>query len=205
MDDYLVQNVDMDLFTFTKPKKHGDYLISKIKNNKMDVFIQFPKMLVVSEENVKKIELEFTSDSGYSKKVFNFLSEFDEYLIKTITEKSEEWFGKKIPVIDTMYQKFIKAPKTSENKCTIHFTTKGEMTYKGEPDNVVKGNTLECISQPKFIVFSKDTCFVNWEINTAKIHKKILRVPKFGFIEDNDDNDEIEETEETEETTYSFF
>ena len=55
----------------------------------------------------------------------------------------------------------------------------------------------------KYIVFTKDSCFVNWEICTAKLHKKIERVPKFGFIEDpTDTNNSENESEEENITTF---
>jgi hypothetical protein len=204
MENYLVDNYDVSSFQFTKPKKYGEHMISKLKKNGDDLFIQFPKMLVVSEDNSKKVELEFTSERGYSKKVYNFLAKLDDYIVEYIINNCEEWFGKKIPIVSEMYNKFIKAPKTSENKCTIHFNVKGEITYKGELEDIVKGQLLECISQIKYIVFSKDTCFVTWEICNAKIHKKILRVPKFGFIEDVEDNEENEENETKEDLNYFF-
>ena len=205
MEDYLVENYNINNFTFTKPKKHGDYLISKIKNENKKFFIQFPKMLVVSEDNSKKVELEFTSETGYSKKVYNFLSELDDYIVDYITQNSQEWFGKNIPTVNDMYNKFIKAPKTSENKCTINFNVKGDITYKNKPEDIVKGNYLQCISEMKYIIFSKDTCFVTWEIVNAKIFKKVLRVPKFGFIEDTEDIESDEVTEEEIKEIQTFF
>ena len=185
---------DLEQLKFSKPKKYknGEIMISKIKKGSEPILVQFPKMSIASDYT-KFVELEFTSDSGYSKKVYNFLSKLDDYLITVISKNSEEWFGKQIPMenINVMYNKFIKAPKSSENKCTINFVfdkKKSQLINKKDEEldvsELVKGNTLECISQLKYIVFSKETCFVNWEITTAKLHKKIVKVPKFGFVED---------------------
>jgi hypothetical protein len=66
MENYLVECYDLSSFVFTKPKKQGDYMISRIKNNNDPIFVQFPRMLVVSEENSKSVELEFLNENGYN-------------------------------------------------------------------------------------------------------------------------------------------
>ena len=55
----------------------------------------------------------------------------------------------------------------------------------------------------KYLVFLKDSCFITWEICTAKLFKKINHVPKFGFIEDPEDN--YEEPDPEPEELISFF
>ena len=210
-DNYLIDSYDLNLFSFSKPKKYknGEIMVCKIKNDNKDTIIQFPKMEVATEFDGKYIELEFKNEVGYNKKIYNFLSKIDDLIIEHVTNNSEEWFGKKIPnnIVSQMYNKFIKPPKTSENKCTLNFIFNKEKSEILDKKNeivditeVKKRNTLECISQMKYIIFSKDSCFVSWEICTAKISKKILRVSKFGFIEDNEDKEE-----ESDEEIITFF
>ena len=212
--DTLVDEFDSDSFLFLKPKKYknADAMICKIKNKSKDpVLVQFPKMKLVSDyiltgENPSKfVELEFMNETGYNKKLYNFLSKLDEHVVNVVSSKSEDWFGKNIPIenISQMYNKFIKAAKTSENNCTIHFVfdkAKSELINKKnenvDTSELVKGISLECIAELKFLVFTKDTCFVNWEIKSAKIHKKIIRVPKFGFVEDPHENSDDESSDE---------
>ena len=99
MNNFLIESYNLELITFTKPKKQGDYYICKIKYPDSEtggVTIQFPKMTISSEPTSKKIELEFKNEIGYNKKIYNFLSTMDDYIIEKITDKSEEWFDKKI-------------------------------------------------------------------------------------------------------------
>ncbi|MEI6289501.1 MAG: hypothetical protein WCP19_03640 [Chloroflexota bacterium] len=176
MENYLVDNYNINNFTFTKPKKHGDYLVGKIKNEKENnIFVQFPRMKVVSQEN-DVIELEFIHESGYSKKVYNFLSELDNYIVDYVTEKSEEWFGKKISTVKQMYNNFIKAPKTTEDKCTVRINKgKGEIIYKKQVvDSVEKDDNMESIVQFKYIVFSKT--FLSDEKALGKIKTESLLI-----------------------------
>jgi len=186
--------LNFESFKISKPKKHknADIMVCKVKTSGGEpVILQFPKMKMVSSS--KFVELEFTSKSGYSKKVSDALSKFDEFIIGIISKNSEEWFGKLIPQekISVMYNKFIK-----EN-FTVNFTKSSTTEFIDNQENVIseltEGTILETIAQLKCLVFTKDTCFVNWEIQTGKVHKKVLRVPKFGFIEDGSDSESDDE------------
>ena len=69
-----------------------------------------------------------------------------------------------------------------------------------------KNETVECIAQLKYIFFSKDTCFPAWELISLKLHRKIQKVPKFGFIDDPDDKVvNIESDDESEIGEINFF
>ena len=61
---------------------------------------------------------------------------------------------------------------------------------------IIQGSVVECICLLKYLIFTKDSCFLHWEIDTAKLHKKIQRVPRFGFIEDLDDQSDNELSDE---------
>ena len=208
-DNYLIDSYNLDLFSFTVPKKCNNAMICKIKNDSNDVLIQFPKMSVVSEEN-NIVELEFKNEKGYNKKIYDFLAKLDDIIVNYITTHSEDWFGKKIKLthITQMYNKFIKPPKSSENNCTLNFKIKENTLIDKKNENInlseiKKGNTLECIAQMKYLVFSKDSCFVTWEICSAKLFKRINHVGKFGFIDDPSDN--YEEPDPEPEDIISFF
>jgi hypothetical protein len=208
-DNYLIDSYNLDLFSFTAPKKCNNSMVCKIKNDSNDVLIQFPKMNVVSEEN-NVVELEFKNEKGYNKKIYDFLAKLDDIIINAVSTHSEEWFSKKIKLthITQMYNKFIKPPKSVENRCTLNFKIKENTLIDKKNENIStseikKGNTLECIAQMKYLVFSKDSCFVTWEICSAKLFKRVNHVGKFGFIDDPEDN--YEEPDPEPEDIISFF
>jgi len=204
--DFLADTFDLDSFRISKPKKYRtDLMVAKVKNkNKEPIIVQFPKMTI--SDYTKFVELGFLSKTGYSKKVHDFLSNLDEKLINYIASHSEDWFGKQIPLtsVTQMYNKFIKV---NENGDFINFVfdKKSELINKKNEilhdSELVKGETLECISQLKYIVFTKENCFMTWEICTAKLHKKYNFVPKFGFIEDQLD----ESDDELDDEKFTFF
>ena len=213
MDNFLIDSLDLNLIVFKKPRKHSDYLVCKVKYNDADLNIQFPKMMISSEENQTGFELEFINGKGYNKDVYNFLNKLDNFIIDHVSEKSEEWFQKKIPKepIKKMYNSFIKAPKTTENKCTLNFSFKNKETslFLDKKDNEIskdlfkKNEIVECIAQFKYLIFSKDTCFCTWEIVSSKLHRKTQKVPKFGFIEDPDEV--VEESDDEDISITRFF
>ena len=217
MADFLVNSYSLENIIFTKPKKYNNYLICKIKYPHEDdtLLVQFPKMNV-STVTEKSVELEFVNNKGYNAEVYDFLAKLDTHIIEYISSHSEEWFGKVIPIenVRQMYNKFIKAPKNAEKKCTINFDFKtrgGKIKSKFidnhenelEVSELVKDNGLECISQFKYIVFSRDTCFTSWELVTAKYHlPKMERVKGYAFIEDPHDTNEMDSDDENLMTFY---
>jgi hypothetical protein len=222
-------NCLIDKIIFSKPKKHGEHLICKVKYDDPelpDVVLQLPKMKVVDDfiqgegsELPKNVSLEFLNNkSKYNKEVYDFLSKLDDYIINFIHKNSLEWFGKEIPLdfLSKMYNKFIKAPKDSESNCTMNFSlkkNKGKLdcvlmdNKKNELDliDIKKNSSVECITQLKYIIFSKDTCFTIWELCNVKLYKKVARVPKFGFIEDSTEVNNQDSSDFEVEEDYSFF
>jgi hypothetical protein len=181
----------------------------------VDNFIQSEEV-----EVPKNVSLEFINNkSKYNKEVYDFLSKLDDYIINFIHKNSLEWFSKEIPLdfLSKMYNKFIKAPKDSESQCTMNFSLKktkekldcvlmDNKKNELELSDFKKDSLVECITQLKYIIFSKDTCFTIWELCNIKLYKKIKRVPKFGFIEDSTEVNNQDSTSDFEvEEDYSFF
>jgi hypothetical protein len=193
--NFLADTFEPESFVFQKPQKYknAEIMASKIKNRYNEpVIVQFPKMNVV--EYNKTLELEFTSETGYNKKVKKFLSSLDNFIVGYISTQSEKWFGKTIPIenVKNMYK-----PCDSDNKVKFVTTSKSELINKREEtvdtSEIVKGVIVESICHLKYLIFTKDSCFLHWEICTSKVHKKIQRVPLFGFIEDLDDHSDNDE------------
>jgi hypothetical protein len=212
MESYLVDCYDLTQLTFSKPKKYGEYLASRIKyKGSDDVLVQFPKM-TITNINPKGVELEFGTNK-YSKKVFSWLSAFDDLIPQVVETNATEWFGKELTKsqITQMYNKSVKAPKTLESQCCVGFSIPSGAVFvnsKNETidvDELKQSKQLECISQLKFVVFSKDTCFLALELVTAKLDTRLKRVPQCAFIEDPNDCMTEPTEEPAEELSLCFF
>jgi len=210
MDNILVDSYNVENIHFTKPKKYTEYFVSKVKYNESEeLIVQFPKMTILENPSDKNIELEFTSNKAYNKLVYNFLRSVDKLTINKVQTNSQEWFGKSIPIesVKKMYNSFIKAPQTTDSKPTINFAIKKSkenvktifVDRKGNEiafSEFQAGETVECIAHFKYIFFSRDTCFSVWELVSAKLHKRIEKVSKYGFVEDPDDFHRVESDDE---------
>ena len=197
--NFLADTFDPESFIFSKPKKYknAEIMGSKIKNRNNDpVLVQFPRMNVLNLS--KTLELEFVNETGYNKKVISFLACLDSFTTNHIFTQSEKWFGKNIPMecVKQMYNVCVK-----ENRLKFVFdNSKSQLIDKKEnilsTAEIIQGSVVECICLLKYLIFTKDSCFLHWEIDTAKLHKKIQRVPRFGFIEDLDDQSDNELSDE---------
>jgi hypothetical protein len=198
--NFLIETFEPGSFLISKPKQHktGSVMTCKVRDkSKEQVFIQFPKMNTVSDYT-NCMEVEFSSESGYSKKVIAFMERLDAFVMDLIFEKSMDWFGKTIPKenIELMYKRSIvdKRVKIVFEKSRSELVDKQNQSIT--LDQIVKENVLEAICMLKYIVFTKDTCFLHWEVAKAKLYKKIKQTEHFAFIEDPDDesDDDFEET-----------
>ena len=186
MENYLIDNYSLDSLHFSKPKKHSEYYYSKIKysldKDLVNFNIQLP-IMGITNINDKNVSLEFINNniSEYSKKCYNFLTNLEGIIIDNIYLNVTEWFGKEIPKesVKKMYNSFLKAPKNSESNV-------------GMTININKSK----ICHLKYLVFSKDTVFLVWELLSCKVYKKINKVKQYGFIEDPEDYS-LEDPEET--------
>ena len=197
--NFLADTFDPESFIFSKPKKYKNVEImgSKIRNrNNEPILVQFPRMNVINFS--KTLELEFVNETGYNKKVQTFLSQLDSFTIDHIFTQSEKWFGKNIPMenVKQMYNNCVK-----ENRLKFVFdNTRSQLIDKRDnllnTSEITEGVIIESICLLKYLIFTKDSCFLHWEIDTAKLHKKVQRVPRFGFIEDLDDQSDNELSDE---------
>jgi hypothetical protein len=191
MSAHLVDSIKPETFIFSNPKQHNNYKICKLKTaDKEPVLIQFPKMSVLTFS--KFAELGFVGETGYTRKVIDFLKQLDCFIVEYLHSKSEEWFGKQIPMekLSEMYVPF-KSPFKFTNKCEL------------SEDSISEESLIEGIAQLKYLVFTKETCYFQWELVTAKVHKKAQKVIKKSlFIEDPDD---ISDDEISDDETFTFF
>jgi len=173
MSALLADSIEPETFLFSFPKKHNAYKICRLRTSQKDPILI--QFPKMSALSLSKCsELEFVGESGYTQKVTEFLKRLDTFVVEHIQSE--------------MY-----IPHKSIIKCT----------NKTDLESVTKEALVEGILQLKYLVFTKETCYFQWEMVTAKVHKKAVKLPKtFLFIEDPDDvsDDEISDDE-----TFTFF
>ena len=113
--------IDPNLFNYTKPEKYNNSYFGSMSygNNSEPIYIQTPKLkcktnikLILDNKNpyleviVPKNRLDF----------YDLFIKIDDNNIKTTFNKSEEWFGKGLPMdaIEEMYKPVTKGFKKNE-------------------------------------------------------------------------------------------
>jgi hypothetical protein len=209
MENYLFENYLIDSIKIAKPKKYDEYYISKIKyslpesKDLVNFNLQLP-LMVIKDITTKEISLEFTKNNNYSNGCYDFLCKIEDYILKSIQGKCKDWFNKEIPVdvIKNMYNNFLKAPQTNTSNVFINvMVSKNSKFYNSRNkelgiEDLKSGINTECICQLKYLMFSKDTSYVVWELITSKSYKKVNKVKQYGFIEDPEDYFDIDQQED---------
>ena len=114
-----LDDLDYNNLIFEHPIKKNNiyltYIYKKKKNEKIIPIIKVPYMKLLDNKNYKYIFLQFNPSNDYS--LYNFLSNFDNNIIKLISKKSKTWFGKTMPIniVDEIYKSTIKSYKESVN------------------------------------------------------------------------------------------
>jgi hypothetical protein len=194
-----MENIDNDVMlnipeiqdiNFKKPKKVNEYMVSKMNYLSKQIIVQLPKMKI-NEIKDNKIHFKCIPDHKNSKKVIEIFKKTDSIVTETIANNSEEWFGKIITLenVKKMYSAFIK-----EN---THYSLniRNNSVFVDFKNNVINledidtRDYLECIINIKFLVFSRNICYLKIElIKAKKCRIRISRVRKYGFIEDTNDH-----------------
>jgi hypothetical protein len=204
-DDVKIENIN-----YTKPEKNGQSYFSSISYGDAlkPFYIQTPKLICktnISDMGGKKVPyLDVEVPSG-KMNVYDFLLSLDDNNIKTTVKKSEEWFGKELPLqaIDDMYRRTTKpfkkntAPQIrlrlplikNEIKCGVYNQNR---IFVGT-DEVKEGSEVVLILHIRGLKILKTTYYCDCYITQIKLFQE--KESKFNIIKDYsilDDEDEEE-------------
>ena len=205
-------DVKIDKINYNKPEKNGQSYFSAISYGDAlnPFYIQTPKLICktnISEMDGKKVPyLDVEVPSG-KMNVYDFLLSLDDNNIKTTVKKSEEWFGKEIPLqaIDDMYRRTTKpfkkntAPQIrlrlplikNEIKCGVYNQNR---IFVGT-DEVKEGSEVVLILHIRGLKILKTTYYCDCYITQIKLFQE--KDSKFNIIKDysilDDEDDEEQE------------
>ena len=203
-------DVKINKVNYTKPEKNGQSYFSSISygDGLNPFYIQTPKLICktnISEMKGKKVPyLDVEVPSG-KMNIYDFLLTLDDNNIKTTVQKSEEWFGKHIPLqaIDDMYRRTTKPFKKNtspqirlrlpliknEIKCGVYNQNR---IFVGT-DEVKEGSEVVLILHVRGLKILKTTYYCDCYITQIKLFQE--KESKFNIIKDYsilDDDDEEE-------------
>ena len=204
-------DVKINKVNYTKPEKNGQSYFSSISygDGLNPFYIQTPKLICktnISEMKGKKVPyLDVEVPSG-KMNIYDFLLTLDDNNIKKTVQKSEEWFGKHIPLqaIDDMYRRTTKPFKKNtppqirlrlpliknEIKCGVYNQSR---IFVGA-DEVKEGSEVVLILHVRGLKILKTTYYCDCYITQIKLFQE--KESKFNIIKDYsilDDEDEEED------------
>jgi len=204
-------DVKINKVNYTKPEKNGQSYFSSISygDGLNPFYIQTPKLICktnISEMKGKKVPyLDVEVPSG-KMNIYDFLLTLDDNNIKTTVQKSEEWFGKHIPLqaIDDMYRRTTKPFKKNtspqirlrlpmiknEIKCGVYNQNR---VFVGT-DEVKEGSEVVLILHIRGLKVLKTSYYCDCYVTQIKLFQE--KESKFNIIKDYsilDDEDDEEE------------
>ena len=203
-------DVDVTKINYTKPEKNGQSYFSSISYGESlnPLYIQTPKLICktnISEMKGKKVPFIDVEVPTGRLNIYDFLLSLDDNNIKTTVKKSEEWFGKHIPLqaIDDMYRRTTKPFKKNthpqlrlrlpliknEIKCGVYNQNR---IFVGA-DEVKEGSEVVLILHIRGLKILKSNYYCDCYITQIKLFQE--KESKFNIIKDYsilDDDDEDE-------------
>ena len=203
-------DVDVTKINYTKPEKNGQSYFSSISYGESlnPLYIQTPKLICktnISEMKGKKVPFIDVEVPSGRLNIYDFLLSLDDNNIKTTVKKSEEWFGKHIPLqaIDDMYRRTTKPFKKNthpqlrlrlpliknEIKCGVYNQNR---IFVGA-DEVKEGSEVVLILHIRGLKILKSNYYCDCYITQIKLFQE--KESKFNIIKDYsilDDDDEDE-------------
>ena len=116
------EDVDVNEINFSKPEKIGTSYFGSISygTELKPLYVQTPRLKslinVCDIQEKKNPHLEVEIPNGHFD-IYDFFLNLDDSCIKTTFQKSQEWFGKELPLeaIDDMFKRTTKPFKKNEN------------------------------------------------------------------------------------------
>jgi len=204
-DDVKVEHIN-----YTKPERNGQSYFSSISYGDAlnPLYIQTPKLVCktnISEMKGKKVPYLDVEVPRGKMNIYDFLLSLDDNNIKTTVKKSEEWFGKEIPLqaIDDMYRRTTKPFKKNtsphirlrlpliknEIKCGVYNQNR---IFVGT-DEVKEGSEVVLILHIRGLKVLKTSYYCDCYITQIKLFQE--KESKFNIIKDYSILDEDDEEE----------
>ena len=204
-------DVDISKINYIKPEKNGQSYFAPVNygDTLSPLYIQTPKLICktnISDIKDKKIPyLDLEIPNG-KLNIYDFLLSLDDQNIKTTVKKSNEWFGKELPLeaIDDMYKRTTKPFKKNTSptlrlrlpviKNKIHCGVYNQKRVFIGLDEIKEGSEMVLIIHIRGLKILKTTYYCDCYISQIKVFQdtesKYNIIPEYSIIDEDNEEDE---------------
>lgn len=204
-------DVDVNKINYLKPEKNGQSYFAPINygDTLSPLYIQTPKLICktnisdVKEKKIPYLDLEIPTGKL---NIYDFLLSLDDQNIKTTVKKSNEWFGKEIPLeaIDDMYKRTTKPFKKNTSptlrlrlpviKNQIQCGVYNQKRVFIGLDEIKEGSEMVLIIHIRGLKILKTTYYCDCYISQIKVFQDIESkynvIPEYSIIDEENEEDE---------------
>ena len=206
------EDVDVNEINFSKPEKVGTSYFGSISygTELKPLYVQTPRLKslinVCDIQEKKNPHLEVEIPNGHFD-IYDFFLNLDDSCIKNTFKKSQEWFGKELPLeaIDDMFKRTTKPFKKNENpvmkfKLPI-VKNKIQCGVYNQQRVFLDINDIKCDSEVILVLhlrglkILKQNFYFDCYVSQIKVFQdkdtKYNIIPEYAVIEEKDDYDDI--------------
>ena len=206
------EDVDVNEINFSKPEKIGTSYFGSISygTELKPLYVQTPRLKslinVCDIQEKKNHHLEVEIPNGHFD-IYDFFLNLDDNCIKTTFQKSQEWFGKELPLeaIDDMFKRTTKPFKKNENP-VMKFKlpvvkNKIQCGVYSQQRVFLDINDIKCDSEVILVLhlrglkILKQNFYFDCYVSQIKVFQdkdtKYNIIPEYAVIEEKDDYDDI--------------
>lgn len=186
-----IRDLDCNNIHITHPYKHTDeYYIGEVYYNKEPLIIQTP---IITFKKIEDDNIELLLD----KTTLKAINKIDNYIIKTLSEMSSEWFKNELTIEDTrdIHKSSISFPADEYNvssitlKCNDNLKIYDKHNSNIDQTKIIYGTPLIALIKLNFIMFYKYNCMAHWECMSIKLKQK-TKFTECKILDDENENQE---------------
>lgn len=188
-----IKELDTELISVVKPYKHTEeYYVGEVYYNE-DLFIVQTPVLAFKAVEENTVELLLDKDT------LQTIHKVDTFFIKTLTDKSPEWFESELTIEDTrdIFKSSISFPIDEYNvaslrlKCSDKFKVYDKYNPSLDINSIQYNTPMIALIKLNYLIFYKHHCLAQWECLSLKIKDTPkIQLSKCLLNEDLEDDEE---------------
>jgi len=206
------EDIDVNEINFSKPEKIGTSYFGSISygSELKPLYVQTPKLksLInicdICEQKNPHLELEIPS-GNYD--IYDFFLNLDDRCIKTTFKKSQEWFGKELPIeaVDDMFKRTTKPFKKNQNpvmkfklpvvKNKIQCGVYNQQRVFLDINDIKENSEVVLVLHLRGLKVLKQHFYFDCYVSQIKLFQdkdtKYNIIPEYAVIEEKEDYDDI--------------